>query len=386
MSIKGNLRKITELGIGITAVTTLALAGCGGGGSSTSGNTTAVSATLSGIVSTFAGTALAWGVVDLPGSAARFVGPSSITSDGTYLYVTDSDAHNIRKILISTGAVTTLAGSTIGVSGVVDATGVNARFRSPFGITIDSSNTKLYVADSGNNNIRQIDIATGTVTTIAGSSTGISGASDAVATNAGFNFPVGISRIGTNLYVADYMNCTIRKIDTSAASAVVTTLAGNPAFYGYNDGFSGTSVRFFGPAGLTTDGSSLYLTDLLNQDVRKINPTSGYTTIVAGGNFTSPASGVGSTDASGTLARFYNPRGITTDGTNLFVADSGNHTIRKIFIASGAVTTLAGSAGISGVTDATGSSARFAKPYGIIYVNGTLYAADWWNGTIRKIQ
>ena len=123
--------------------------------------------------------------------------------------------------------------------------------------------------------------------------------------------------------------------------------------------------------------------DTDNHDVRNVNPTTGYTTIVAGG--TSPAAS-GAVDASGTSARFNTPRGIATDGTYLYVADGSNNTIRKIFIASGAVTTLAGTAGASGVADGTGSAARFNLPNGIIYINGVLYVTDYLNSSIRKIQ
>lgn len=159
MNIKGNLRRTAELGIGLAAVTILALAGCGGGDSG--------SATMA-VVSTFAGTSGLYGLADGSGSAVRFRYPNYIVSDGTNLYVTDFAANNIRKIVIATGQVTTFAGSTSGASGVLDATATSARFNAPNGITIDSTKTNLYVADSGNNNIRQIAISGAVVTTIAG--------------------------------------------------------------------------------------------------------------------------------------------------------------------------------------------------------------------------
>jgi len=369
MNIKGNLRKITELGIGFTAITILALAGCGGSGGGGNG-----SSTIAGLVSTF----------------AQFSAPAYIASDGTNLYVTDLIHNNIRKITIATGAVSIFAGSPTGASGVADAPtgpGTSALFNQPHGITIDAANLNLYVADSGNNNIRQIALSTGSVTTIAGSITGASGTANATGTAARFNYPWGISRIGTNLYVADPVNGTIRKIDISGASAVVTTLAGTPGGFGYSDSLTGASAVFGYPAALSADGASfVYVTELLNNDVRKINASTGETTTVAGGNYFSPASGVGSADGTGTSARFYSPYGVTTDGTNLYVADTFNHTIRKIVISTSVVSTLAGTAGVSGVTDATGPAARFTYPFDVIYVNGVLYVADFTNGSIRKIQ
>ena len=378
MNIKCNLRKITELGIGFTAVTILALAGCGGGGSATSSTATI------GIVSTFAGTSGSNNILDGTGTAARFITPTYIATDGTNLYVTDWNANNIRKIVIATGAVSTLAGSTTGASGVTDATGTNARFNSPAGIATDGTN--LYVADTDSHTIRKIVIATGAVTTLAGT-VGTPGWADAsTGTSAGFAWPTGLSRIGTNLYVADTSNSTVRKIDLSTASAAVSTLAGSLHSYGYNDSTTGASAVFYLPQGITTDGTSLFLTEYFNNDVRRINPATGETTTLAGGNYLSSASGVGSTDGTGTAARFNHPMGLTADGGNLYVADTYNHTIRKIVISTSAVTTLAGTAGAPGTTDASGSAARFTYPNDVIYVNGALYVADYTNGSIRKIQ
>ena len=387
MNIKGNLRKITELGISLTAITLLALTGCGGGGDL--GSATAA------VVTTFAGISGSFDITDGASSVARFHNPNYFATDGSNLYVTDNFNHNIRKIVIATGEVTTLAGSTAGSTGFgfFDGASAVARFDTPNGIAVDGANNNLYVADTNNNVIRQINLTTGHVSTIAGSLAKLSGASDAAGANAGFNGPTGMTRIGATLYVSDFNSNTIRKIDISnlaTASAVVSTLAGTAGPSGYNDGVGSTSgnptARFNNPTGLTNDGSSLYLTDNGNNDVRKVNPNSGLTTLVAGGNYQSPASGVGSTDGSRDSARFTQPWGLATDGSYLYVADTSNHTIRKILIASGAVTTLAGTAGASGVADGSGSNARFYFPNDVIYIKGVLYVADFGNGSIRKIK
>lgn len=387
MKVTGNLRKLTELGIGFTAVGILALAGCGGGGGGSSGGDTPPPV-LTGLVSTFAGTSMTWGFDNGASSVAKFNGPAFITSDGTNLYVTDQVNNNIRKIVIDTGVVSTLAGGTSGASGVADATagfGADARFNHPNGITIDSTNTSLYVADSGNNNIRKIDIATGAVTTIAGSTTGASGVADAtVGTNASFDYPFGISRIGTSLFVTEFNGNTIRKIDLGS-NAAVTKLSGRVGYYGYDTGSAASSV-FYSPAGLTNDGTSLYVTDSANHDVRKINASTGETTLVAGANFLVTPGYQDSLGSMNSVVRFNGPLGITTDGTYLYVTDTANHTIRKINIASGSVSTLAGTARMSGTTDGTGTAAAFREPRGIFYLNGALYVADWYNGSIRKIK
>ncbi|MDO8444677.1 MAG: Ig-like domain-containing protein [Deltaproteobacteria bacterium] len=269
------------------------------------------------VVTTFAGSAGSIGSTDGTGTAARFYSPYGITTDGTNLFVADYSNYTIRKIVISTGVVTTIAGSA-GSSGSTDGTGTSARFYTPAGITTDGTN--LFVADIANHTIRKIVISTGVVTTIAGSA-GSSGSTDGTGTSARFYNPLGITTDGTNLFVADYWNHTIRKIVIS--TGVVTTIAGTAGTSGSTDG-TGTSARFYYPAGITTDGTNLFVADN-NSTIRKIVISTGVVTTIAGTAGTS-----GSTDGTGTSARFYYPRGITTDGTNLFVADDADHTIRKI--------------------------------------------------------
>lgn len=153
-------------------------------------------------------------------SAGTFNSPSGITTDGTNLYVTDTGSNTIRKIVISTGESSIFAGSTSGSAGSTNGTGTGALFNGPTGITTDGTN--LYVADKGNNTIRKIVISTGAVTLFAGSSTGASGSTDGTGTAALFNGPSGITTDGTNLYVSDAGNNSIRKIVISTAA--VTTL------------------------------------------------------------------------------------------------------------------------------------------------------------------
>jgi len=266
---------------------------------------------LTSKVTTFAGSSS--GSTDATGTSASFYYPMEITTDGTNLYVTDYGNHRIRKIVISTGVVTTLAGSS---SGTTDATGTSASFSYPTGITTDGTN--LYVADQSNQRIRKIVISTGVVTTLAGS--GSQGSTDATGTSASFKYPNEITTDGTNLYVADYSNHRIRKIVIS--TGVVTTLAGSSV--GSIDNATGTSAKFNLPNGITTDGTNLYVTGEGSHRIRKIVIDNGTVTTLAG-------SSTGFADnATGTSAKFKSPYGITTDGTNLYVADWGNKRIRKI--------------------------------------------------------
>jgi len=332
------------------------------------GSIQGVELSLSTAVTTVAGTGSS-GSANGTGTSASFNDPSGITTDGTNLYVTDLVNHLIRKIVISTGAVTTVAGT--GSSGSANGTGTSASFNGPSGITTDGTN--LYLADFNNHLIRKIVISTGAVTTVAG--TGSSGSANGTGTSASFNLPYGITTDGTNLYVVDTSNHLIRKIVISTGA--VTTVAGTGSSGSANG--TGTSASFYYPGGITTDGTNLYVGDGNNHLIRKIVISTGAVTTVAG------TGSSGSANGTGTSASFNNPVGITTDGTNLYVEDYNNHLIRKIVISTGAVTTVAGT-GSSGSANGTGTSASFNGPTGITTDGTNLYLADSNNHLIRKIE
>jgi streptogramin lyase len=325
-----------------------------------------------GNVTTVAGLAGLSGNTDGQGSNARFFSPQDITVDGSgNVYVANTGACTIRKI-DAAGNVTTITGSAFS-QGDLDGQGGNARFMNPNGITSDGGGN-FYLTDGMAKAVRKIDSAF-TVTTVARST----GSIDGQGGNARFNYPQGITVDGNgNLYVADTNNHTIRKID---AAGNVTTIAGVPFVFGSTNG-QGSNARFTYPGGIAVDGSgNLYVADSINHTIRKID-AAGNVTTVAG-----LASNGGATDGQGSNARFYYPRGIAVDGNgNLYVADSSNHTIRKID-AAGNVTTVAGLAGNSGSSNGQGSNARFWGPYGItVDGSGNLYVADANNNTIRKID
>ncbi|MES2536345.1 MAG: NHL repeat-containing protein [Pseudomonadota bacterium] len=331
-----------------------------------------------GVVTTLAGTAASFGSADGVGAAALFYGPSGITADGLgNLYVSDINHNTIRQIVIATAVVTTLAG-TAGSNGSADGTGAAAQFESPYSIAADPTGN-VYVADTDNNTIRKIVPATGVVTTFAGAVERF-GSADGTVAAARFLDLRGISADASgNLYAADSNNNTIRQI---SPAGVVTTLAGTAGVSGSADG-TGAAAQFDFPYGITTDVSgNLYVADTSNHVIRKIVIATGEVTTLAG-----TAGSNGSTDATGAAARFWFPRSITADGAgNLFVADTSNQMIRKIVIATGVVTTLAGSAGGFGSTDATGAAAQFQNPFGITADGaGNLYVADSGNKTVRKI-
>lgn len=323
-----------------------------------------------GLVSTVAGQAGVVGAADGVGTSATFNSPQGLTTDGTNLYVADSGNDTIRKIEIASGTVTTIAGA----ADIADGTGSSARFYNPKDITSDGVN--LYVTDTDRNSIRKVQIATGAVSTIAGNS-GVRGGSDGAEHSATFSAPEGITTDGINLYVADTENNTIRKVEL--ATGIVSAIAGKAGIKGASDG-TGSEARFSRPTGITTNGTSLFLTDSDNHTIRKVEIASGFVSTIAG-TVGSP----GSADGIGKAAKFSFPNGVTTDGINLYVADSSNFTIRKIEIGTGIVTTLAGTATKYGSADGIGSLARFFYIAGITTDGTNLYVTDYNNRTIRKI-
>jgi Dockerin type I domain/NHL repeat len=333
-------------------------------------NNTIRKITPAGVVRTLAGTAGLSGSADGTGSAARFKSPSGVAVDGSgNVYVADSYNHTIRKITPA-GVVTTLAG-TAGWQGSADGTGSAARFRYPSGVAVDGSGN-VYVADSLNHTIRKITPA-GVVTTLAGTALS-SGSADGTGSAARFNSPRGVAVDGSgNVYVADFYNHTIRKI---TPAGVVTTFAGTAGSVGSADG-TGSAARFGNLTGVAVDGSgNVYVADTFSYTIRTITPA-GVVTTLAGGSW-------GSADGTGSAARFDNPSGVAVDGSgNVYVADGG--TIRTITPA-GVVTTLAGTAPVAASADGSGSAARFSIPYGVaVDGSGNVYVGDTNNETIRTI-
>jgi hypothetical protein len=308
------------------------------------------------------------------GSAALFNGPAGVvvyTNNGT-VYVADGFNDTIRKVT-SAGVVTTLAGSP-GVSGSSNGTGTAALFNGPAGVAVDTSGN-VYVADAFNCTIRKVTTG-GVVTTLAGSP-GVAGTNNGTGSAALFYYPAGVAVDSAhNVYVADALNNTIRKI-TSAG--VVTTLAGSAGNPGSADG-TGSAARFYYPVGVTLDTSgNLYVADYYNCTIRKVT-SAGVVTTLAGS-----AGNPGSADGTGSAALFNGPAGVAVDSAhNVFVTDSGNNTIRKV-TSAGVVTTVGGTAGVTGTNDDVGAAAQFNLPTGVALDRaGNLYIGDLSNDRVTK--
>jgi len=325
-------------------------------------------------VTTIAGAAGNPGTADGAWSAARFNQPHDIArAIDLGFVVADTGNHTVRW-LKGPGTTATLAGAA-GTPGFADGAGAAARFFEPRGIVKGA--TAYYVADTSNHAIRVVAEAGGT-TTLAGNAA-LAGTADGNAAAARFGSPSGVAidPLGT-VFVADTANHMIRAIDPAGA---VTTLAGTAGQAGSQDG-TGGDARFAAPYAIAIGPQGvLYVTDRDNHTVRRIAP-GGVVATLAGA-----AGSPGSVDGAGADARFRGPAGIAvgSNGT-VYVADRDNHTIRAI-AADGAVTTLAGAAGITGIEDGSGSAARFNKPTGLSVdpLTGDILVADGGNHRVRRV-
>jgi hypothetical protein len=308
--------------------------------------------------STFAGKAGYAGTNDGTGGGARFDDPAGVAVDTNgNVFVADSYNDTIRKITPS-GVVSTVAGSP-GNDGFQDGTGQGALFSNPSGVTVDSLGN-IYVADTGNNAVRKITPG-GAVSTI----------------NFTFNSPEGVAA-GANgsVYVSDTGNHVIRMV---SASGAVSLVAGRSGVNGSADG-TGGAARFDVPTGLATDqAGNIYVADSYNDMIRKIAPGGVVTTIAGNPDY------YGYDDGLGTNALFDNPTGVAVDGAgNVYVADQDNSTIRLI-TPNGTVTTVGGVPGDNDFANGVGSSALFSYASGVaVDTSSNLYVADFYNDVIRK--
>jgi len=316
----------------------------------------------------FAGLPGARGFKDGFANQARFSLPTGIAVDRDgNVYVGDTNNFSIRKIsrlqVVSTLPLT-LGGQKLQISaGAPDEFGV------PMKLAVDRDGT-LYVFHQ--DEILKVSL-TGVATAFAGSarrqSDQIKGLVDGVGVLARFDGPTAltIDQSG-NLYVAD-SGSIIRRVSKQGE---VKTLAGKAGFRGSEDGL-GANARFNVPSGLAVDSSgSIYVADTLNCTIRKITPAGAVSTLAGSAGVRGDSDGVGS------AARFYGPTAVAVDGSgDIFVADSANHTIRRI-TPSGLVTTVAGKAREMGSTEGRGDEVRFEEGKGLaLDKNGKLYVTDF---------
>jgi FG-GAP-like repeat/NHL repeat len=349
----------------------------------------ALSAVLPGTISTAAGNG-AYGYSG-DGSLASAAGlrlPQDLVVDEVgNLYVADTDNNVIRKIAADTGVITTIAGNGTFSYGGDGGPATAAALAAPTSVALDAAGN-LYVSDFGNNVVRKVDAITGVITTVAGggSEPGTDGLGDGgPATSARLYGPMAVALdTAGNLYIADTFNNLVRQV--SAGSGIITVVAGGGSEFGTDglgDGRPATSARLNIPMDIALDSNgNLYIADTGNNLVREVK--NGDITVIAGNG---RAAYLGDNGLA-TSASLNAPSGVVVDAAgNLYIADTNNLVIREVDGATGLIRTLAGS-GVPGYTGDNGAStaARLNYPAGLaLDMARNVYIADTASNTIRRV-
>ncbi|MDD2815965.1 MAG: SMP-30/gluconolactonase/LRE family protein [Thiotrichaceae bacterium] len=317
-------------------------------------------------------------------TSATFNNPTAVAIDSSgNTYIADSYNHRIRKI-DNTGMISTIAGTGSGGYSGDGSAATTAKLYYSSGVAVDGSGN-VYIADYFNHRIRKIEQSTGNISTIAGTgAAGYSGDGSA-AISAKLNYPFSVAiDSGDNVYIADSANNRIRKIDQSTGN--ISTIAGTGTA-GYSiDGFLATNADLNNPLDIAIDSvGNVYIADTSNNRIRKIDKTTGNISTIAGTG-TTGYSGDGS---AATSARLYYPSRVAVDSSgNVYIADPANNRIRKIDQSTSNISTIAGmgTSGYSGDGSAA-TSAKLNNPLGVaVDSGGNVYIVDTSNNRIRKID
>ena len=377
--------------------------------------------TSTGIISTVAGTA-SCGYSGDGGAAtsAQLSQSFGVAVDGSgNIFIADTGNCVIRKVSSSTGQISTVAGAfSLGCGYSGDETSAtSAQLNEPFGVGVNASGD-IFIADYKNSVIRKVSASTGNIATFAGVSvpdpyhsgqlvgfTGYSG-DGFLATEGELGFlndtPYGATLVtdrSGNVFIADTANNAIREV--SAATGIMTTVAGDgiPGYSG--DGGPATSARLFSPRDVAVDGSgNIFIVDSFNCLIRKVTFATGIISTVAGtppdssGNYFCDFSGDGGPATSAELYPIFllSPAGgVAVDSSgNIFIADSGNGVIREVNAATGIISTVAGIPETLNVATGDGGPATNAGlnfPYAVAVDNsGNIYIADTFDYAIREVM
>jgi sugar lactone lactonase YvrE len=254
--------------------------------------------------------------------------PAGLATDSRTVWVASSRNNTITAIDIASHSISLVAGETF-KEGSNDGTGASARFKSPDGVVLVGRN--LYVADTNNSDIRKVNVDTKVVSTVAGIAN-IPGTDDGPAGSAHFNLPTQLASDGNSIFITDSANHTVRRL--SLSDNTVKTIGGQAQQSGKDDGPASKST-YSGPRGVATDGKFVYVADTGNDIIRKIDLSTLETKTIAG------TGEEGNNNGPGDKATFNNPGAMCINGTSLYVMDADNHALRKIDTSSNEVSTVA---------------------------------------------
>jgi trimeric autotransporter adhesin len=328
-----------------------------------------------------------------PAADARVSGPRGVFVDASgNLFIAEALGLRIRRIDSATGTITTVAGNPhcfqercdgffSGDGGLATAAELNI----PSSVVADAEGN-LFISDMNNNRIRRVDKITGIITTVVGSFRGFSG-DGGPARNAELNAPWGLAiDAAGNLFIADSGNARIRRVD--ALNGIITTVAGRGRGDSSGDGQPAIEAGLPQPYGLFLEASGSLLIASGNS-IRRMDHATGIITTVAGGN----GRGVGGDGGPAIRAQLYMPQGVAEDiSGNIFIADTGNHRIRRVDHKTGIITTIAGNGemGYGGGFKGDGGpavDAQLSMPVSVaVDAPGNVFIADTNNHRIRRIQ
>ncbi len=298
------------------------------------------------------------------------------------------EAHRVFRVSASTGQITTVVGAGGPGFNGDNILAASAQISYPYGIAVDPGTGDLLIADSGNNRIRRVTAATGLITTVAGTGAAAYNGDNMPATTARLNTPWGVAFDPTNgdVLIADTGNHRVRRV--SAATGIITTVAGTSAL-GYNgDNIAATAAQLYSPEGVTVAPGSgdVFIADTGNSRVRRVAAASGLITTVAGGY-----GGVDSDGIPAISAQIYAPADVVVHPFgHLLIAESGGNRVRIVAADTGVIWTIAGIGGTGGFSGDGGpaASAMLNWPFGLALdgVTGDLIVADLGNNVVRRVS